>query len=115
MSAKLSTLPILLFLLFAIPFTVQADIQELELNELYNNTGTNSSIPIFNFRVMLNESSGSVACTLLINDTPYAVNNTVINNTETNITSNASNNLFHLFISLSPFTGIYGGIDNESA
>ena len=34
--------------------------------------------------------AGSVNCTLLINATGYGVNNTVVNNTETNITANSS-------------------------
>lgn len=88
MEMKLLAIPIILF--FVLPALVTANIQELELNDLYNYTGTNSSTPTFNFRVLLNESSGSVNCTLLINDTGYGVNNTVVNNTETNITTNSS-------------------------
>jgi len=88
MNLKLLAIPIIIF--FVLSVSVTADIQELELNDPYNYTGTNTSAPTFNFRPMLNDSSTAVSCELLINGTGYGVNSSVVNNTETDITSNSS-------------------------
>jgi len=82
-------LPIaIVFLVFI--SNARADIVDLDLNELYNNTGTNSTQPTFKFRIVLNGSSANASCELLINNTGYGVNSSVINNTETNITVNST-------------------------
>lgn len=87
---KVVALALAAIIFFALPVLATASIHELELNDPYNYTGTNSSIPLFNFRVMINDSSSSVSCELLINDTGYGLNSSVVNNTETNITANSS-------------------------
>lgn len=77
----------ILMLLLLLP-TVRADITYFDMSELYNNTGTNSSQPNFSFRLMYNDTSINAFCDILIDDTGFGFNSSVLNNTFTTIQAN---------------------------
>jgi hypothetical protein len=87
---KINLIPIAILLFMLLSPVALSDIQDFDLYSPYNNTGTNQSQPTFSFFPLLNGSSGSLDCELLINGTGYGKNSSVLNSTETSITSNSS-------------------------
>jgi len=77
-----------MILVLAIP--VSADMTYFDLSDPYNNTGSNSTTPDFDFRLRFNDSSTSAHCDIFLNDTGSGFNSSVENDTLTHITSNVS-------------------------
>ncbi|MGB9708023.1 MAG: putative S-layer protein [Candidatus Pacearchaeota archaeon] len=75
---------ILVLLSLTLIFSTGATILSITLNSPANNAWTPSLAPVFNFRA-ISDSDATFSCNLVVNGSVVATNNSVANNTNTNI------------------------------